>query len=324
MGARRSPGWDDAMGVAAQARAIRRRIVPLVQSDADAYAASLAALAAIEDAPGSGRDEAIASALAGAADVALAIARAGTDTAFLAELVADRGEPSGRDDAQAAAVLAEAGTRVAAALVAANLVTAEGRRPRDGRSLVRAVGGVGAKQDGRVTGTAMDWASVSDGEVVRACRAGDDAAWRELVERFSRYVLAIARAHRLSESDAEDVFQDTFARIYEHLGRLRSDDAVRPWIGQLTRRLCIDRLRAAAREPVADDPEEQGELDRRLTSVDEAVSVQEALQDALGRLPRDPRPVLLPRPELSHDRRAARPAARNDRKPHLTLPREAP
>ena len=45
MGARRSPGWEDAMGVAAQARAIRRRIVPLVQADADAYAASLAALA---------------------------------------------------------------------------------------------------------------------------------------------------------------------------------------------------------------------------------------------------------------------------------------
>src|SRR6476659_5768357 len=122
----------------------------------------------------------------------------------------------------------------------------------------------------------MDWASVNDGEVVRACRTGDDAAWRELVERFSRYVLAIARAHRLSESDAEDVFQETFSRIYEHLGRLRSDDAIRPWIGQLTRRLCIDRLRASVREPVVDDPEEQGELDRRLTAVDEAVSVHEA------------------------------------------------
>jgi formiminotetrahydrofolate cyclodeaminase len=126
MGALRSPNWDDAAGVAAQARSIRRRTVPLVQADADAYAASLAALAAIEDTPGSGRDEAIAGALAGAADVSLAIARAGTDAAFLAELVADRGEPSGRDDAQAAAVLAEAGTRVASALVAANLVTAEG------------------------------------------------------------------------------------------------------------------------------------------------------------------------------------------------------
>jgi RNA polymerase sigma factor (sigma-70 family) len=129
-----------------------------------------------------------------------------------------------------------------------------------------------------VTRTAMDWSTASDAEVVRACRAGEDAAWRELVERFSRYVFAITRAHRLDESDAEDVFQETFARIYEHLGRLRSDDAVRPWIGQLTRRLCIDKLRAAVRDPVADNPEEQGELDRRMTAVDEAVSVQEALR----------------------------------------------
>jgi methenyltetrahydrofolate cyclohydrolase len=126
MGARRSSSWEDAPGVAAQARSIRLRTLPLVQADADAYAASLAALAAVGDVPVTGRDDAIADALTGAADVALTIARAGTDAAYLAELVADRGEPSGRDDAQAAAVLAEAGTRVAAALVAANLVTAEG------------------------------------------------------------------------------------------------------------------------------------------------------------------------------------------------------
>ena len=126
MVARRSSGWEDAAGVAAQARSIRHRIVPLVQADADAYSASLAAMAAADDAPAEGRDEAIAAALACAADVALEIARTGTDAALLAELVAHRGDPSGRDDAQAAAVLAEAGTRVAAALVAANLMTGDG------------------------------------------------------------------------------------------------------------------------------------------------------------------------------------------------------
>ena len=96
----------------------------------------------------------------------------------------------------------------------------------------------------------MDWATVSDAEVVRACRAGDDAAWRELVGA----VLALRLRHRRGRTawtgaDAEDVFQETFARIYEHLGRLRSDEAIRPWIGQLSRRLCIDRLRAAVARP---------------------------------------------------------------------------
>src|ERR687888_431833 len=86
-------------------------------------------------------------------------------------------------------------------------------------------------------------AAVSDRELVARCRAGDQEAWAELVERFSRYVYAISvQAFRLPEADAEDVFQEVFARAYEHLDGLRDDAAVRPWLGQLTRRLCIDRL----------------------------------------------------------------------------------
>src|SRR5213596_2105372 len=92
---------------------------------------------------------------------------------------------------------------------------------------------------------------MSDGQLVARCRTGDPAAWNELVERFSRYVYAICvQAFRLGPHDAEDVFQEVFARVYEHLGRLRNDDAIRPWIAQLTRRLCIDRLRAGGRETV--------------------------------------------------------------------------
>src|SRR5207249_11016483 len=91
---------------------------------------------------------------------------------------------------------------------------------------------------------------MSDGQLVARCRTGDPAAWNELVERFSRYVYAICvQAFRLPEHDAEDVFQDVFAKVYEHLGRLRDDEAIRPWIGQLTRRTCIDRLRAARETP---------------------------------------------------------------------------
>ena len=88
-----------------------------------------------------------------------------------------------------------------------------------------------------------------DAALVARCRSGDDTAWDALVDRFSRYVYAIAtQAYRLGPHDAEDVFQDVFARTYEHLDRLRDDAAIRPWIGQLTRRLAIDRIRAAGRE----------------------------------------------------------------------------
>ena len=69
-----------------------------------------------------------------------------------------------------------------------------------------------------------------------------------MVERYSRYVFAITQAFRLPDADAEDVFQETFARAYERLGTLEDDDALRPWLASLTRRLCIDRLRAGSRE----------------------------------------------------------------------------
>ena len=58
-------------------------------------------------------------------------------------------------------------------------------------------------------------------------------------------MFAIAtQGFRLREHDAEDVFQEVFARVYERLDSLRSDDAIQPWIAQLTRRVCVDRLRS--------------------------------------------------------------------------------
>jgi RNA polymerase sigma-70 factor (ECF subfamily) len=124
----------------------------------------------------------------------------------------------------------------------------------------------------------MSLAALPDGQLVARCRDGDHSAWEELVSRFSRYVYAICvQAFRLSEHDAEDVFQDVFTKVYEHLPRLRSDDAIRPWLAQLTRRTCIDRLRAGSRVTLSDDEIEPAEIDETLATLDEALSVHEAL-----------------------------------------------
>jgi RNA polymerase sigma factor (sigma-70 family) len=128
---------------------------------------------------------------------------------------------------------------------------------------------------------------IADAEVVRRCLAGEQQAWAELVDRYDRYVYAICvRAYRLSEHDAEDIFQETFARVYEHLRRLRDPAALRPWIGQTTRRLCLDRLRAAGRE--APEAAEPGGTDETIARLDEALAVRQAL----ARLPEHCREVL--------------------------------
>jgi RNA polymerase sigma factor (sigma-70 family) len=133
-------------------------------------------------------------------------------------------------------------------------------------------------------------AELTDAALVARCREGDNEAWRELVERFSRYVYAIAlQGFRLPAHDAEDVFQDVFARVYERLDSLREDDAVRPWIAQLTRRLCIDRLRSGARE-VGTDLEELAEAPAEdvLAELEDAFDVH----GALAALPENCREIL--------------------------------
>ena len=121
-------------------------------------------------------------------------------------------------------------------------------------------------------------AALSDTELVRACRSGDAEAWNELVERYSRYVYAIAvRGFRLDDEDAEDVFQDVFTRIYTRLDSLRDDAALRPWIAQLTRRRCLDALASRGRESVVDEETLTREESSDLAEVEEAFAVREAL-----------------------------------------------
>lgn len=125
---------------------------------------------------------------------------------------------------------------------------------------------------------AVQLASLPDAQLVARCRRGDEDAWRELVTRFSRYVYAICcQAYRLSQDDAEEVFQEVFTRTYEHLEKLRSDEAIRPWIGQLTRRTCIDRLRAGSREEIVDPDTMPGGADETMETLDEAFAVHEAM-----------------------------------------------
>ena len=119
--------------------------------------------------------------------------------------------------------------------------------------------------------------TLTDAELVARCRAGDREAWNVLVERFSRYVYAISvKGFRLGEEDAEDVFQDVFTRVYTHLDTLRDDAALRPWIAQLTRRLCLDTIGRRGREQPADEAVlEEGSDD--FAEIEEAFEVREAV-----------------------------------------------
>lgn len=126
MVARASPDWPEAGAAVAQAERLRTRTAPLAQRDAEAYEEALVALRLPRGVEPEVRDRAIGDVLGRAAEVPLVIAAAAADAAALAAFVAEHGTSERRGDAIAAAVLAEAGARAAAALVAVNLTVAAG------------------------------------------------------------------------------------------------------------------------------------------------------------------------------------------------------
>lgn len=79
-------------------------------------------------------------------------------------------------------------------------------------------------------------------DLLRRAAAGDDAAWREMVARYERLVHATVRSFRVAPGDAEDLFQETFLRLYRHAGSLRDSRALTRWLIVTARNLCLDYL----------------------------------------------------------------------------------
>ncbi|MQA01469.1 MAG: sigma-70 family RNA polymerase sigma factor [Streptosporangiales bacterium] len=93
---------------------------------------------------------------------------------------------------------------------------------------------------------------------------GDTEAWRQLVDRFSPLVWSVARAQGLGRMDAADVYQTTWLRLVEHLGRLRDPAAVGGWLVATARHEAIRVSRRGARER----PVEDHGLDQSATDLD--------------------------------------------------------
>lgn len=72
--------------------------------------------------------------------------------------------------------------------------------------------------------------SRSDGELLKRCRQGDQAAWDELVDRFQRLIYAIPRRAGLSIEQCDDVFQEVFVTLFEKIDEIQQPDRIRSWI----------------------------------------------------------------------------------------------
>jgi len=125
--------------------------------------------------------------------------------------------------------------------------------------------------------------------LVLRVRDGDQAAWDELIERYSPLVWSICVRYQLARHDIDDVGQSVWLLLVEQIGRLREPAALPGWLATTTRHECLRILRAARRpDQVELPPEGQMPSDPDAAMIEQEIIVAErdaALRAAFAELP---------------------------------------
>ena len=134
-------------------------------------------------------------------------------------------------------------------------------------------------------------------DLVPRARGGNDEAWTALVEHFDPLVRAVARGYRLADNDVDDVSQNVWLLLVEHVDRIREPKALPAWLITTARReslrLIKQQRRATPVDPFIDVPETESatddDIDAHLLRLEEA----RVLRQGLDELPPVQRDLLL-------------------------------
>jgi len=109
-------------------------------------------------------------------------------------------------------------------------------------------------------------------ELVRRCRAGDGAAWEEIVQSYSRRVYNLAYRFTSRADSAEDLTQDVFIRVYRSLEQYDAKQGdLQNWLMRLARNLIIDDYRKRQRAPQDQSADDLEDHKYHLRSADRSV-----------------------------------------------------
>lgn len=82
-----------------------------------------------------------------------------------------------------------------------------------------------------------------EGVLVQRAQAGDELAFREVVERYQGKVFSIIYGILRNRNDAEDIAQQVFAKVYFSIGNFDFRSSLLTWIYKITVNECYDYLR---------------------------------------------------------------------------------
>jgi len=149
----------------------------------------------------------------------------------------------------------------------------------------------------------------SDTELVVRARQGDEAAFEQLVLRHQRYVFNLAYRVLGDYTEAEDMTQEAFVRVWRGLSGFRGQARFTTWLYRIVHNLCLNRLPGLQRELLQTEALEEVLADPGPSPAD-LFAVREQmvfLHAQLDRLPEKYRLVLTLRylQHLSYDEIAA-------------------
>ena len=122
---------------------------------------------------------------------------------------------------------------------------------------------------------------------------GDEAAWRELVDRYAGLVWSVARSFRLSSATTDDVVQTVWLRLAEYSSRIREPERLAAWLATATRNEALRVIRGQQRTvPYAGFAEASEPTSRSIEDIITDDVTLRAVLDAFGSLPESDQQLL--------------------------------
>jgi RNA polymerase sigma-70 factor (ECF subfamily) len=126
-----------------------------------------------------------------------------------------------------------------------------------------------------------------DVELMGMVSAGDMRAFEELVERHQRSVIGTVAKMLGNPSEAEDIAQQVFVRVWKSAGRYEAQAKFTTWLFTITRNLVFNEVRRRQRKPTV-SVDEREETTHRTVEDLQAISpddemLQAELEEAINR-----------------------------------------
>lgn len=130
--------------------------------------------------------------------------------------------------------------------------------------------------------TRVDHRNTEEAALVRRVQAGDEIAFREIVERYQTKIFSIIYGILRNHNDAEDIAQQVFAKVYFSIRNFDFRSSLLTWIYKITVNECYDYLRKKRVRKLVYESDFSQEDAQRIETSEPAIDAEILADDRLA------------------------------------------